>query len=196
MAKYVISASVAPLILTGMIIALSPAPWQRAVIAAMVLAILPLRNDEFRRVLIDQAPAVDRHEDWRGAIAELNAAIRQRPKPVLLNSGFIESAALTDDGVGQEELMEFCVIPGRFPYRIETPTGELHPMLYLPPGKLLPSQAKLVAQHGAYFIINRRASAKVMREVERSLRENGYTGKVKWNTPSDRGVVWMELSVE
>jgi hypothetical protein len=111
-------------------------------------------------------------------------------------SGFIESAALTDDGTTPRELLEFCLIPGTFPYRIAAPEGDLHPMLFQPPGKLLPSQAKVVAAQGAYFLVSNRPPELFMREVENSLKSSGYNVNLNWSEPKNRGVFWVELQVE
>jgi uncharacterized membrane protein len=117
--RYLIaSASAAPL-LAGLICGLSPSPaWRRAAAAAAIFAAVSATGPEYLNQLSTHNRFLsDRSEDWRSAVAYINA--HDDYLPVLLYAGLIE----THDYASSPDplLRAYCVLPVTGIYRFDDP---------------------------------------------------------------------------
>ena len=119
---------------------------------------------QFRR---DGRLITDRRQDWRGAVAWLNAT-RDDSAPVLVRSGLIEADRLRLDT--SDRLREYCLLPVTSLYPIERP-GVIYPLLTSHTGRLSSAAIRLVEQaQGGWFVINARPSTH--ETLRRELRES------------------------
>jgi len=166
--RYLLGVAVAPMLCAGLCLAACRGGPGRFVALIAVVAIAVWGNGLCRQYARDGRLIADRGEDWRGAVAWLNA-VRDDASPVLVRSGLIEADQLGEDP--SERLREFCVLPVTGLYRIQSPAA-IYPLPTSHSGRLSREAIELLEQaRGGWLVINLRPAAResLRRELRASI---------------------------
>jgi hypothetical protein len=138
-----------PLVGAGLCAVRTHGWWGGVTFALVALVLGQFTEGAVRRVLVGETSLRLVHEDWRGAIREVNA--HGGSAPVFIRSGFIETDGylVSDDPLARAYLL----LPVRTVYQLEPPTRPVRSLTFdgaLPPGE----SVGLLRQAGeAWFIV-------------------------------------------
>ena len=164
--RYLIVTAAAPIALAALACAACPGRILRIVCAVLVTAAIVWDGDLLSQYQEDGRVLGDRCQDWRSAVAAINAAKERGPLPVLVRSGLIEADQLRK--APSESLREYCLLPVSGIYRIEPPHGELIPLPTSRAGRLTGDARQSVRDAGgAWFLLL--ATEDDMARIERDL---------------------------
>ena len=153
--RYLIAVGVGPLLLGGFWLARMSPP-SRTRIAAALLVLAVLRGGMVQQWIRDGRLIAERNQDWRGAVAFLNNEAENTAagsRLVLVGSGLIESNDLPN---GSQQLVEYCLLPVRGPYRLET-SYRLAPLARHSRNPLRPAWIReIVPDRGHWALFNSR----------------------------------------
>jgi len=182
------------MICAGLCLAICRGPRTRAVAVLAISALAVSTNGLVGQFLNDGRLINDRQQDWRGAVAWLNA-VREDSTPVLVQSGLIEADRLHTDS--NQALIEYCVLPVTGLYSIRQP-GVIYPLSTSRSGRLSSPAVWLLAQHqGGWFVINSRPAMheSFRRDLRASLpgmqlqflREKTFGNVAVWQVRVEQG---------
>lgn len=168
--RYLIAVLPASLIAAALCVHLGPNATTQSIIVGIVLAVSFANSGFIPNLRREGRLLIDRHEDWRSAVAELNrllAADSSNP-PVLLRSGWIEAneLATNDDPL----LHEYCLAPVRGMYRLQTP--KVYPLTKDDPGKLGAKLREQLAGERSVWLFVRTVDADLRKQLLVDLRES------------------------
>ncbi|MAD79407.1 MAG: hypothetical protein CMJ50_00995 [Planctomycetaceae bacterium] len=173
--RYLIGVAVAPMICTGLCVAICRGPRRRTVAVLAITAMAVVGNGLMGQFLRDGRLITDRREDWRGAIAWLNAT-REDTAPVLVRSGLIEADRLRAES--DHPLREYCILPVTGLYQVRQP-AVIYPLPTSHSGRLSSQAAGLLQQHhGGWLVINSRPA--MHETLRRDLRGSFQGARLKF----------------
>jgi hypothetical protein len=141
-------------ILGAWTIDLAPGRWGRVVVAGTLLGAAIYASNVAGELQRTGRPIAHRREDWRSAVAWLQAEYAARPGPVLLHSGIIEADILREGPTPRE--VAYCRFPLRGLYWLDVPDEELFPLPRRRPRHdyLLPQVRKRLAEaEGCWLVV-------------------------------------------
>ncbi len=167
--RYVMVASVAPLVLTACIGMLCPTTASRTVLAVVVISCATLQVRPWSHLV--------RHENWRDAVATLNADDQYRRQPVFVRSGLVESDALHDgEEASRGRLREYFLLPVRSIYKLDDGNREIIPLPASHAGQLTRDQwQRIDGKGGAWFLIkgDKPTVDRILGQLRATARANG-----------------------
>jgi hypothetical protein len=150
--RYVIVAAVAPILLAGLCFACCPSRLLRVVCVAVVVGMSVTHSGMIRQYQRDGRVIGDRNQDWRSAVAMVNAELAENAQPIFVRSGLIEAVALrsTDD----PQLRDYCLLPVLGLYRLDCDIANLVPLPIHRAGQLAAGQRRRIEEAGgAWFLL-------------------------------------------
>jgi mannosyltransferase len=138
--RYLAVSIVAPMALAGWFLDAWPAGWLRRLASCATIATAVATSGMLTQWRYDGRLLNDRDQDWRGAVAAINAAEPDGRLPVFVRSGFIEARQLAVPPIDPRRaalLHDFCLSPVTTVYRLERDQSLLLP-LASPPLPLSP----------------------------------------------------------
>jgi mannosyltransferase len=167
-----------------------------AALAAWCLAALAPQFGRHVNPLPGEARTPLSGEDWRGAVAYLDRAYAERPRPVFVRSGFIEADALRD--AHPPGLHDFCLLPVRSLYPLKVPEENLIPLPTTNTGRLAPADARRLAEAGGAWLVLRGdppIAEVVVDQLKAVMARRNRTVRVKREQPfAGVSVVEIELT--
>ena len=188
--RYLISALSASYILAALCVPLAPLRSGRFAVAAACALAAIYSSGIVEQLRYDGRVHALRREDWRGAVAYLNAQLPNQRRPVLVRSGLIEADALRD--ANDAALREYCLYPVTSLYPLDAPATDLIPLPTTNAGKLSREvQQALLAHGGAWLVL--RGSKEAMERVERDLQDSFVQSNIQLTIgkPRSFGNVWI-----
>lgn len=133
----------------------------------------------------------DRGEDWRGAVAALNARDWRQGEPLLLAAGLIEADAWHDsEDVARRA---FCLFPLHAAYPLNAPQAREIPLPFHSPGKLNANNAALLRdwlkKHPTAIVVVRGNEVHARRVADDLV--GSLNGEVTVGTFQGFGLVWL-----
>jgi len=164
--RYLIVVSVAGYLLFALLIA-DWGRWRTIALVILVSATV-IRNEPLARAVRPDVPPVSRvREDWRGAVAAVNAS-EDADVPVFVRSHLIECDDLSRDT--SAEFRDYCGFPLRSIYRLDESHGEPIPVPNVMDGSFFERVGERIRQkHGAWFVL--RGTADEIEELCNTLEK-------------------------
>jgi len=151
--RYLISCSLAAILLAACCAGLPRDRWSRLIVSIAIFASALGSSGIIAQVRHDGRLIGDRAEDWRRAVAWLNEHLSQASYPVLVASGLIEA-----DGLRQPHdpfLDDYCLLPATSLYPLMVDRGDLIPLPMREPGRLDQTTEIIVAHRGGAWLVVR-----------------------------------------
>lgn len=172
--RYLIGVAVAPMVCAGLCLGICRGPRTRAAAMLAIIAVALSGNGLLSQWARDGRLITDRRQDWRGAVAWLNAT-RHDAAPVLVRSGLIEADRLRLDS--DRRLREYCLLPVTGLYSLEDPEA-IFPLPTLHSGELTREVLQLLeGPRGGWLVINSRPAAH--QAMRRELRASLQGGRLR-----------------
>ncbi len=149
--RYLIVAAIAPLLWAALCYAACPAGVWRGLCAVVVVAAAVHQGGMVRQWRQDGRVLGDRNQDWRSAVAYVNAHAADGA-PVFVRSGLIEA----EHWYASEDPLrrEFCLLPVQGLYRVERPLDQLIPLPVRPAAVLSPeARGRVLAFRNAWCLV-------------------------------------------
>lgn len=169
--RYLAACLPAAAILGAWTIDLAPGRWGKVVAAGVLLGAGVYAADIVPELQRTGRPIAHRREDWRSAVAWLQAEYAAHPAPVLLYSGIIEADVLREGPTPRE--VAYCLFPLRGLYRLKVPDDALIPLPRRRPRQdyLLPPVKKRLAEAGSCWLVVRAPSERARWAAVRLIAE-------------------------
>jgi len=149
--RYLIGVAVAPMVCGGLCLTACPGRRTRIAVFLLMIGLAIWGNGLLAQYRHDGRLITDRRQDWRGAVAYVNAN-RNPQTPVFVRSGLIEADLLRDDP--SEQLREYCLLPVTSLYTIKPARG-VEPLPTSNTGRLTARVKTLINEYqGGWFVIN------------------------------------------
>jgi hypothetical protein len=157
--RYVAVSAPAAILLTAMCADLFPQRWLKVACGASILSFALWTSGIAHQLGTDGRIIGDRREDWRGAIAWLNAELLDDYDPVFVASGLIEADALR---APHSPLFEdYCLFPVTSLYPLAAERRDLVPLPFRVPTRPDEKMRRLIDERNGAWVIfrGRRSSA-------------------------------------
>jgi mannosyltransferase len=174
--RYLQVMAVAPIVMAAFCCAACPGWHSRAVCGCAVLAAVIWDGGLIAQYRYDGRVVGARTQDWRSAVATINAAAPYARLPVLVRSGLIEADALRTSR--DERLRQYCLLPVTGIYRLARTPDDLLPLPTSGAGQLRAEVRRQVdAAGGAWCLLA--GTEPDVAGIERELLSG-------WGTPDRR----------
>lgn len=177
--RYVIGAALAPLLLTGIFVAVCGSRKLQALAASVIIAYAVYFSGMIEQVRFDGRLFADRAENWRDAVDYVNA-YRIPGSPVFVRSGLIEADRLSTDN--SELLRSYCNSPVTSIYHVNAADDEIRPLTTYHAGKLSKADVEQIEATGsAWFIINgstatrERCAERILESLAKEIKVATYS---------------------
>lgn len=153
--RYLAASAVAAVMLGAWTIDLAPGRWGRVTMAGLLVGTALYASGILPELQRSGRPIAHRQEDWRSAVAWLQAEYAKHPGPVLLFSGLIEADVLREGPSPRD--VAYCLFPLRSLYRLEVPDHDLIPLPRRRPrhDSLLPPVRQRLNEVGSCWLVVR-----------------------------------------
>jgi hypothetical protein len=150
--RYLLVMAVAPIVIPAFCYAACPGRISRGVCFCAVVAAVIWDGGLIAQYRDDGRVVGARRQDWRSAVATINAATRYARLPVLVRSGLIEADALRTSE--DERLKQYCLLPVTGIYRVVRASEDLVPLPTSQAGQLRPEvRLQVAAAGGAWCLL-------------------------------------------
>lgn len=153
--RYLAACAPAAVILGAWTVDLAPGRWSRLLVAGLLVGAAVHASGIFPRLSASERPLAHRREDWRAAVAWLNAQYAGHPRPVLLSSGLIEADVLRETPSPRE--VAYCRFPLRSLYPLAADDAQVIPLPRRRPRQnyLLPPVRERLHEEGGCWVVVR-----------------------------------------
>ncbi len=198
--RYVIVASLVPLLAAGVICSTGAGRWSRVGLAALVGAVVVgaewngHHRGPVRPFLARGHCSTRGSEDWRGVVTFLDSLPDHREDPVLLQPGLIEADALTETDDGR--LIAYCLFPVTTSiYPLDTKSRRVYPLRNRQPVVADPRVLDAIIERGGAWLVVRGRANKTLPWLAQLLAARG--GRIcNVREKPFVGILVMHLDVE